>query len=250
MGSIQLAVDAMKLGAYDFLQKPVDATRLKTILANATRQRDTAIELEVARRRLRETGVLGSMVGSSQPMREIFGLIEQIAPSNVSVLITGESGTGKELVARTLHELSPRKIAALCRGQLRGDSGDADRERNLRPREGRIHRRGGAAHWLLRTGQGGTLLLDEIGEMPTGTQAKLLRVLEERKLRRLGARTEQDVDVRVLAATNRDPSQAVAQGHLRRRSLLSAERLQHPHAAVARAHGGSAGDGRGHGAAR
>src|SRR5208337_378561 len=87
MGSIQLAVEAMKLGAYDFLQKPLDATRLKTILANATRQRDTAIELEVARRRLRETGVLGSMVGSSRPMREIFGLIEQIAPSNVSVLI-------------------------------------------------------------------------------------------------------------------------------------------------------------------
>ena len=133
MGSIQLAVDAMKLGAYDFLQKPVDATRLRTILANATRQRETAIELEVARRRLRETGVLGSMVGSSTAMREIFGLIEQIAPSNVSVLITGESGTGKELVARTLHELSPRKPAALCRGQLRRHSGNADRERDLRP---------------------------------------------------------------------------------------------------------------------
>jgi len=109
MGSIQLAVDAMKMGAYDFLQKPVDATRLRTILANATRQRETVIELEIARRRLRETGVLGSMVGSSKAMREIFGLIEQIAPSNVSVLITGESGTGKELVSRTLHELSPRK---------------------------------------------------------------------------------------------------------------------------------------------
>src|SRR5450755_2367527 len=98
MGSIELAVDAMKLGAYDFLQKPVDATRLRTILGNATRQRDTEIELEVARRRLRETGVLGSLVGNSRPMREIFGLIEQIAPSKVSVLITGESGTGKELV--------------------------------------------------------------------------------------------------------------------------------------------------------
>jgi DNA-binding NtrC family response regulator len=94
-GSIQMAVDAMKLGAYDFLQKPVDAARLRTILANATRQRDTAIELEVARRRLRETGILGSMVGTSQAMRDIFTLIEQIAPSNVSVLITGESGTGK-----------------------------------------------------------------------------------------------------------------------------------------------------------
>ena len=94
LGSIQLAVEAMKLGAYDFLQKPVDATRLRTILANATRQRDTEIELEVARRRLRETGVLGALVGNSRSMREIFGLIEQIAPSNVSVLITGESGTG------------------------------------------------------------------------------------------------------------------------------------------------------------
>jgi DNA-binding NtrC family response regulator len=106
MGSIQLAVDAMKMGAYDFLPKPVDPTRLKTILANATRQRETAMELEAVRRRLRETGVLGQLVGSSRKMREIFGLIEQIAPSNVPVLITGESGTGKELVARTLHDLS------------------------------------------------------------------------------------------------------------------------------------------------
>src|SRR5258708_36381010 len=108
-GSIQIAVDAMKLGAYDFLLKPVDSTRLRNILSNATRQRQTEIELEIARRRLRETGVLGSMVGNSKAMREIFGLIEQIAPSNVHVLITGESGTGKELVARTLHALSPRK---------------------------------------------------------------------------------------------------------------------------------------------
>ncbi len=99
----------MKLGAYDYVLKPVDAPRLRNILANASRQRETDIELEVARRRLRESGVLGSMVGTSKAMREIFALIEQIAPSNVSVLITGESGTGKELVARTLHDLSPRK---------------------------------------------------------------------------------------------------------------------------------------------
>jgi len=215
MGSIQLAVDAMKLGAYDFLQKPVDATRLRTILANATRQRDTAIELEVARRRLRETGVLGSMVGSSRPMREIFGLIEQIAPSNVSVLITGESGTGKELVARTLHELSPRKsrpfVAVNCAAipETLIESEIFGHEKGAFT--GAAERRAGC----FELAQGGTLLLDEIGEMPSGTQAKLLRVLEERKLRRLGARTEQEVDVRVLAATNRDPAQAVAQGHLR-----------------------------------
>jgi DNA-binding NtrC family response regulator len=215
MGSIQMAVDAMKLGAYDFLQKPVDATRLRTILANATRQRETAIELEVARRRLRETGVLGSMVGNSRQMREIFGLIEQIAPSNVSVLITGESGTGKELVARTLHELSPRKarpfVAVNCAAipETLIESEIFGHEKGAFT--GAVERRAGC----FELASGGTLLLDEIGEMPSGTQAKLLRVLEERKLRRLGARTEQEVDVRVLAATNRDPGQAVAQGNLR-----------------------------------
>jgi len=215
MGSIELAVDAMKLGAYDFLQKPVDATRLKTILANATRQRETVIELEVARRRLRESGVLGSMVGSSKQMREIFGLIERIAPSNVSVLITGESGTGKELVARTLHELSSRKsrpfVAVNCAAipETLIESEIFGHEKGAFT--GAAERRAGC----FELANGGTLLLDEIGEMPIGTQAKLLRVLEERKLRRLGARTEQDVDVRVLAATNRDPQHAVAEGHLR-----------------------------------
>ena len=215
MGSIQLAVEAMKLGAYDFLQKPVDSTRLRTILANATRQRETAIELEVARRRLRETGVLGRMVGSSQPMREIFGLIEQVAPSNVPVLITGESGTGKELVARTLHDLSPRQarpfVAVNCAAipETLIESEIFGHEKGSFT--GAVERRAGC----FELASGGTLLLDEIGEMPIGTQAKLLRVLEERKFRRLGARAEQDVDVRVLAATNRDPKHAVAEGHLR-----------------------------------
>ena len=214
-GSIQVAVDAMKLGAYDFLQKPVDATRLRAILANATRQRETTIELEVARRRLRESGVLGSMVGSSKPMREIFALIEQIAPSNVSVLITGESGTGKEMVARTLHDLSPRKsrpfVAVNCAAipETLIESEIFGHEKGAFT--GAVERRAGC----FELASGGTLLLDELGEMPVGTQAKLLRVLEERKLRRLGARTEQEVDVRVLAATNRDPNQAVARGELR-----------------------------------
>ncbi len=215
MGSIQQAVEAMKLGAYDFLQKPVDATRLRTILGNATRQRETAIELEVARRRLRESGVLGSLVGSSKQMREIFGLIEQIAPSNVPVLIAGESGTGKELVARTLHALSPRKarpfVAVNCAAipETLIESEIFGHEKGAFT--GAVDRRAGC----FELASGGTLLLDEVGEMPIGTQAKLLRVLEERKVRRLGARTEQDVDVRVLAATNRDPGMAVERGHLR-----------------------------------
>ena len=215
MGSIQTAVEAMKLGAYDFLEKPIDATRLKTILANATRQRETTIELEVARRRLRESGVLGSLVGGSRQMREIFTLIEQIAPSNVSVLITGESGTGKELVAHTLHDLSPRKtspfVAVNCAAipETLIESEIFGHERGAFT--GAMERRAGC----FELASGGTLLLDEIAEMPAGTQAKLLRVLEERKLRRLGARTEQEIDVRVLAATNRDPHDAVAQGLFR-----------------------------------
>lgn len=214
-GSIQTAVEAMKMGAYDFLTKPVDATRLRTILANATRQRDTEIELEVARRRLRESGVLGSMVGNSKSMREIFSLIDQIAPSNVSVLITGESGTGKELVARTLHDLSPRKprpfVAVNCAAipETLIESEIFGHERGAFT--GAVERRIGC----FELAAGGTLLLDELAEMPVGTQAKLLRVLEERKLRRLGARTEVEVDVRVLAATNRDPEDAISQGSLR-----------------------------------
>jgi DNA-binding NtrC family response regulator len=214
-GSIELAVEAMKMGAYDFIQKPVDATRLRTILANATRQRETERDLEVTRRKLRDTGVLGSLVGRSKPMQELFGLIERVAPSNVSVLITGESGTGKELVARTLHELSPRKSKAfvavncaaipetLIESEIFGHEKGAF--------TGAMERRAGC----FELAEEGTLLLDEIGEMPVGTQAKLLRVLEDRKLRRLGSKVEVPIDVRVLAATNKEPEDAVADGHLR-----------------------------------
>ena len=214
-GTIQTAVEAMKLGAYDFLLKPVDSTRLRNILANATRQHETEIALEVARRRLRESGVLGSMVGNSKPMREIFALIEQIAPSNVSVLITGESGTGKELVARTLHDLSPRKTHPFVAGNC------AAIPETLIESEIFGHEKGAFTGALDRRigcfelASGGTLLLDEIAEMPVGTQAKLLRVIEERTLRRLGARNEVDVDVRVLAATNRNPEDAIGSGNLR-----------------------------------
>jgi transcriptional regulator with PAS, ATPase and Fis domain len=148
-------------------------------------------------------------------MQEVFGLIERIAPSNVSVLITGESGTGKELVARTLHDLSDRKsrpfVAVNCAAipETLMESEIFGHEKGAFT--GAVERRAGC----FELAEEGTLLLDELGEMPIGTQAKLLRVLEERKLRRLGARNEQDVDVRVLAATNRNPEEAVANGQLR-----------------------------------
>ena len=214
-GSIDLAVDAMKMGAYDFLTKPVDPARLKNIITNAARQQDTSRELEVTRRKLRDTGVLGPLVGSSKHMQEIFRLIEMVAPSSASVLITGESGTGKELVARTIHNLSPRKgkpfVAINCSAipETLIESEIFGHEKGAFT--GALERRAGC----FELAEEGTLLLDEIGEMPIGTQAKLLRVLEDRKLRRLGSKSEQDVNVRVLAATNKIPEQAVAKGELR-----------------------------------
>src|ERR1700685_2435035 len=156
-----------------------------------------------------------SLVGASAEMQGIFRLIEQVSPSTASVLITGASGTGKELVARTIHDLSPRRnkpfvpinCAAIPETLIESEIFGHEKGAFT----GAAERRAGC----FELAQGGTLLLDEIGEMPSGTQAKLLRVLEERKYRRLGARTEQDADVRVLAATNRDPDHAVAEGHLR-----------------------------------
>jgi len=214
-GSIDAAVAAMKLGAYDFIEKPVNPTRLRNILQNASRQRGTERELEATRRMLRDSGQLGSLVGASKKMQEVFHLVELVAPSTASVLITGESGTGKELVARTIHELSPRKnkpfIAINCAAIP-----DTLIESEIFGHEkgaftGALERRTGC----FELAEGGTLLLDEIGEMPVGTQAKLLRVLEDRKLRRLGSKSETAIDVRVLAATNKIPEEAVAKGELR-----------------------------------
>src|SRR6202451_2023843 len=214
-GSIERAVEAMKMGAYDYIQKPIDPTRLKTVLANASRQRETERELEVTRRKLRDTGFLGSLVGSSRKMQEMFAMIERVAPSNVSVLITGESGTGKEMVARTLHDLSPRRnkpfVAVNCAAipETLIESEIFGHEKGSFT--GAFERRAGC----FELAEEGTLLLDEIGEMPVATQAKLLRVLEDRKLRRLGSKVESPVDVRVLAATNKDPESAVSGGQLR-----------------------------------
>jgi DNA-binding NtrC family response regulator len=214
-GSIDAAVAAMKTGAFDFIEKPVNPTRLRNILQNASRIRGTERELEVSRRKLRDVGVLGSLVGPSRKMQEVFRLIEMVAPSTASVLITGESGTGKELVARTIHSLSNRKprpfVAINCAAipETLIESEIFGHEKGAFT--GALERRTGC----FELAEGGTLLLDEIGEMPIATQAKLLRVLEDRKLRRLGSKAETTVDVRVLAATNKSPEEAVARGSLR-----------------------------------
>src|SRR3954470_12961799 len=214
-GSGEIGFEAGRVGAYSYIEKPIDPQRLRDLLQHATKQRGTERELEITRRKLRDTGILGSLVGASKKMQEIFRLIEMVAPSTASVLITGESGTGKEMVARTIHELSPRKnkpfVAINCSAipETLIESEIFGHEKGAFT--GAAERRAGC----FELAEEGTLLLDEIGEMPAATQAKLLRVLEERKLRRLGSKVETPVDVRVLAATNKVPEDAVARGELR-----------------------------------
>jgi len=214
-GTIEEAVEATKLGAFNFLEKPVDTKRLEVELRNCLERQDSERQLEAAHRRLRDLGFLGNIVGRSKKMQEVTTLISQVAPSRASVLITGESGTGKELVARTIHDLSPRRaqpfVAVNCAAipETLMESEVFGHEKGAFT--GALERRVGC----FELADGGTLLLDEIGEMPSGTQAKLLRVLEDSKVRRLGSKSEISVDVRVLAATNKVPEEAVAKGQLR-----------------------------------
>ena len=214
-GSIEEAVEATKLGAFNFLEKPLDTKRLQIELRNCLDRHESERQLEAAHRRLRDLGYLGNIVGRSKEMQEVTLLVSMVAPSSASVLITGESGTGKELVARTIHEQSPRRdkpfVAVNCAAipETLMESEIFGHEKGAFT--GAIERRLGC----FELADGGTLLLDEIGEMPSATQAKLLRVLEDSKVRRLGSKSEISVDVRVLAATNKVPEEAVAKGQLR-----------------------------------
>jgi DNA-binding NtrC family response regulator len=214
-GSEERAVAAIEAGAFWYIEKPLKGPVLRALLDRALgKARDTR-QLAALQRQLREAGRLGELVGNSKSMQEVMRIVEMAAPSSASVLITGETGSGKEIVARTIHKLSQRST-----GPFVAINCSAIPE-SLMESEIFGHERGaftGAAERRIgcfELADSGTLLLDEIGEMPAPTQAKLLRVLEDRKVRRLGSKTETPVDVRVLAATNKDPEQAVSNGQLR-----------------------------------
>src|SRR5918994_5095134 len=214
-GTVESAVEAIKDGAYDYLSKPVDPQRLRILLQKSVERQETLREVRHLRRQLREQGSFGRIVGNSAEIRSVYRIIEQAAPTNASVLIWGESGTGKELIAQTIHELSPRAsfpfVAINC----------AAIPETLLESEIFGHEKGAftGAHdrrtGVFELADRGTLFLDEIGEMTPTTQVKLLRVLQERRFRRLGGRQEQSVDVRVIAATNVNPMEAVKSGKLR-----------------------------------
>jgi two-component system response regulator HydG len=214
-GTVESAVEAIKEGAYDYLSKPVDPNRLRILLQKSMERQSTLREVRTLRRQLRDSGSFGRIIGNSAGIRSVYRIIEQAAPTHASVLISGESGTGKELIAQTIHELSPRAtfpfVAINC----------AAIPETLLESEIFGHEKGAftGAHdrrtGVFELAHRGTLFLDEIAEMQPATQVKLLRVLQERRFRRLGGTEELHVDLRVVAATNQDLARLVAEGRFR-----------------------------------
>ena len=213
--SVETAVEALRLGASDYLVKPVNVQRLKAVLSRVPRNGELRAEIGQLRDELRNVGRFGRLVGRSVPMQEVYDKIARVAPTEATVLLMGESGTGKEIVARTIHDLSRRRkqpfLAINCGaispnlienemfGHERGSYTGADRQHK----------------GYFEQAHGGTLFLDEISEMPLELQVRLLRVLETGQLMRIGTAKTVDTDVRIIAATNRDPHDAVRAGKLR-----------------------------------
>jgi two-component system, NtrC family, response regulator AtoC len=213
--SVETAVEALRLGAADYLTKPINFHRLKGLLSRIPRAVDLKEEIGVLRSELRRLGHFGQMLGASPPMQKLYNHIARVAPTEATVLLLGESGTGKEVAAQTIHELSlrqkhpflpvncgaisPQLIESEIFGHEKGSFTGADRQH-----KGYFER-----------ANGGTLFLDEITEMPVDLQVKLLRVLETGSFMRIGSNQQIDTDVRVIAASNRDPEAAVNEGKLR-----------------------------------
>ncbi len=214
-GSIETAKRAIKLGAYDYITKPFEIDKLLVVARNALGERALQGEVESLRKTIVPADRMGELLGKSVRMQEVFDLVERFAPSPAPVLITGESGTGKELVAKAIHFQSPRKgapfVAMNCAaipdslieselfGHKRGAFTDARADRD----------------GLFVQADGGTLFLDEIGELSLGMQAKLLRAIQEREVRPLGSSKTERVDLRIVAATNRDLDRRIAEGFFR-----------------------------------
>jgi DNA-binding NtrC family response regulator len=214
-GTIETAVEAMRHGASDYLVKPVDFARVRMVLANVARTRELKQQIGSLRGELRKLGRFGPLIGSSQQMQKVYDLVAKVAPTEATILVLGETGTGKELVAETVHSLSrrhkepflpincgavsPTLIESELFGHERGSFTGADR----------MHK------GYFERAHRGTLFLDEITEMPHELQVKLLRVLETGKVTRIGGNESIPVDVRVIAASNRRPEEAVSNGKLR-----------------------------------
>jgi DNA-binding NtrC family response regulator len=215
MGSIETAKEAMREGAYDYLEKPLKIDRLKELIPKAVEKFEVRQANRTLQERLANLTRFGDLIGQSEEMRQIYSTIEAAAPSNASMFIIGESGTGKELVARAIHDKSTRRkgpfVAVNC----------AAFPREILENELFGHEKGAFTGALnekpgcFEMADGGTLFLDEVAEMEPDIQVKFLRALEQRSFRRLGGKKEIQVDIRVVAATNKNINDALESGMLR-----------------------------------
>ena len=214
-GSLQTAVEAMKVGAYDYLTKPINLDNLEMVIDRGLDSRALRAENEALRQQLDERYGFESIIGSAKAMIDVFETVRQVAPARSTVLLTGASGTGKELIANAIHQMSPRSsqpfVVMHC----------AALNPNLLESELFGHEKGAytGAHeqtaGRFEKADGGTLFLDEIGDVDASTQVKLLRVLESHTFERVGGSSPIEVDVRLIAATNRDLKEIVSQGRFR-----------------------------------
>lgn len=214
-GSVKQAVEALKVGALDYVVKPFDIEELKILVSHGLEERRLREENILLKKSFQEQSSFENMIGKSKAMKEVFGLIEKVATTDSTVLITGESGTGKEMAARAIHALSRRRerpfVSINC----------AALPENLLESELFGHTKGsftGAVadkKGMFETAQAGTIFLDEVGELSPWTQVKLFRVLQERRIRRVGGTDEIPVDVRIIAATNQDLKKRIEEGKFR-----------------------------------
>ncbi len=213
--SIETSIEALRLGAADYLIKPVNIKQIRAILSRVARPTDLKKEISVLRSELRSLGRFGRLLGTSPSIQKVYDQIERVAPTVATVLITGESGTGKELVAQTLHDLSRRRKSAFIPINCGAISPHLIESEVFGHEKGSFTGAVREHRGYFERANGGTLFLDEITEMPIELQVKLLRVLEEGTFIRIGSDREIEVDVRLIAATNRNPHEAVAEGKLR-----------------------------------
>jgi DNA-binding NtrC family response regulator len=214
-GEVETAVDAMKQGAADFITKPIDYVHLQALLRDLedkARLRDRTRQLMS---KAEKGGDFGPFIGRSKAMKRVYSLIEEVSKTQASVLITGASGTGKELAARTIHDLSARSEGPFLALNAAAIPAELIESEIFGHEKGSFTGATSSRQGCIEMSDGGTLFFDEIGEMPVKLQAKLLRVLEDGRVRRVGGSEELQFDVRVLAATNRDPRRAIEAGELR-----------------------------------
>src|SRR6185436_9838154 len=213
--SIDLAVESMKQGAQDFITKPMDYPKLRAILKAAESDIETRQTSRKLTSQLERGSGFGEFVGTSKAMREVYDLIQSLSSSDASAIITGESGTGKELAARTIHRLSKRADGPFIAVNSAAIPETLIESEVFGHEKGAFTGAVGTRPGCFELANGGTLFLDEIGEMPLQLQPKLLRVLEDGRVRRLGGKQEFEFDVRIIAATNQEPRTAIQEGRLR-----------------------------------